>query len=638
MKKRRERRRAPPDPAPAAPEPPLTLPPGLQFALLALLLLAVAIALYWMALRYPPVFDDAHNVRDLTSKSFAARIISTSGLRWLSDASFGLVHALFGGGLFWQRIANVVLHAGTAILLYGFFSRLFRAVLDDPRARWMALAGALLFLLHPVAVYGVAYLIERSIIMATLFSALALWCVLEGLLRRSVAWYAGAAVAYLLAVSAKEHAVMMPAVAAALVLLMHGASLALARRIAWVFALFAVVGVAAVLRLRGVLGTAYEPFASDLFAQLGAARGDFDTDLAYPLSVMNQATLFFRYLLTWLLPWPGWMSVDVRTVFPRELVQWPYWAGFAAWIAYPVVAVCLLLKRGRLGLLGFGLLYPWLFALTEMVTVRVQEPFVLYRSYLWMSGLPAIVPALAGIAPAARWRVGIVAIACVAFTVAALERLDTFSTPLKLWNDVVSKNAGSQAPLVERGHIARGYVHFDSGRLDEAGADFERALEINPHSPDALVARASLKLQRERYSEAITDTSRAIDIDPRYGSAYDKRCAAKMGLGQAEDALKDCRKAVTLDPRNHEAWINTGALYHRWLKRPEEAATAYVRALQLDPENGVAHFNYAMLLFESGRRDEIVRYHVIMGCKGGVRTACKLAAGKQLRLPPGAGK
>ena len=72
MKKRRERRRAPPAPAPAAPEPPLTLPPGLQFALVALLLLAVAIALYWTALRYPPVFDDAHKVRDLTSKSFAA--------------------------------------------------------------------------------------------------------------------------------------------------------------------------------------------------------------------------------------------------------------------------------------------------------------------------------------------------------------------------------------------------------------------------------------------------------------------------------------------------------------------------------------------------------------------------------------
>src|SRR5262245_31756868 len=179
----------------------------------------------------------------------------------------------------------------------------------------MALAGALLFVVHPVAVYGVAYLIERSIIMATLFSVVSLWCVLEGLLRRSAWWYAGAAVAYVLAVSSKEHAVMLPAVAGAMAVLVQGMSVTLARRVAVALVLFAAVGVGVVLKLRGVLGSAYEPFASDMFGHLGA-RGEFDRELAYPLSVLNQATLFFRYLATLLVPWTGWMSVDVRTTFP----------------------------------------------------------------------------------------------------------------------------------------------------------------------------------------------------------------------------------------------------------------------------------------------------------------------------------
>src|SRR5688500_15611472 len=416
-KSRRKRRSQPPLPEPPRPTSDHRPP----FALAALALLGAALALYWGSLRHPLVFDD-HQLRDYALRTFYDEAASRLGLRWLADASFGWIYAAFGRNLLWQRLANVLLHACVAALLFGFLARLFRAVLDDPRSRWLALAGALLFLLHPVAVYGVAYLIERSIVMATLFSVLALWLVLDGMLRRWGRWDAIAAVAYVLAVSSKEHAVMLPAVAAALVLLAGGLSLEIARRLAWAFALFAAVGVAVVLRLRGVVGAAYEPFASDVFAHLGSASGEFDVALSYPLSVLNQATLFFRYLATWLLPWPGWMSIDVRIAFPQELLDWPYTAGFLAWLAYPVAATWLLLKRGRLGLLGFGLLYPWLYALTEVVAVRVQEPYVLYRSYLWMSGVPAILPALAG-GLGAGWRVGVAAADRLRLVVGARGRL-----------------------------------------------------------------------------------------------------------------------------------------------------------------------------------------------------------------------
>jgi tetratricopeptide (TPR) repeat protein len=630
MSHRRTRRRSRPDSPPAA-QPAAARQPGPPFALAALALLAAALALYWGALRHPLVFDD-FSLRDYLLRTYYAEAASRFGLRWVSDASFWWIHQLFGRDPLWQRLANVVLHAGAAAALYGFFSRLFRAVLDDPRSQWLALAGALFFLLHPAAVYGVAYLIERSIILATLFSVLALWCVLEGLLRRSAGWYAAAAAAYFLAVYSKEHAVMVPAVAAALALLVHGASLALARRMAWAFGLFAAVGIVMVLKSRGVLGTAYEPFAADVFTHLESRRGAFDAALAYPLSVVNQATLFFRYLLTWLLPWPGWMSVDVRTAFPQALVGWPHAAGFLAWLAYPVGAAWLLLQRRRLGLLGFALLYPWLFALTEVVTVRAQEPFVLYRSYLWMSGLPAIVPLVAG-GRAARWRIPLAAAVALVLAVAARERLDSFSSPLKLWNDAISKNADPRAPYVERAYIARGYIHFDAGRPALAGADFDRALELNPRSPDAYVARGSLRLHLARLAEALADMDRAIALDPGYASAYDKRCAVKMGLNRPLDAVADCDRAVTLDPKNHEAWINRGVLYHRWLKRAAEAAASYERALDLEPESGAAHFNYGMLLVESGRRDEAVRRHFVIGCRAGIRSACDVLERSRRQMP-----
>ena len=220
----------------------------------------------------------------------------------------------------WHRFLNVVLHAATAAALFSFLARLFGAILKAPGTRWFAFYGALLFLVHPVAVYGVAYLIERSIVLATLFSLLALRCVLEGLLRGSSAWYFGAAASYFLAVSSKEHAIMLPAVAVALVVLLRNHAGAGMRGLAIPAAIAGLIGLGVVFLARTLIGASYEPFTADALAALAGQGREFDPRLAYPLSVINQGWLFFRYLFAWILPWPGWLSVDLRVPFPQQLL------------------------------------------------------------------------------------------------------------------------------------------------------------------------------------------------------------------------------------------------------------------------------------------------------------------------------
>jgi len=305
-----------------------------RFSLAALALAGAALALYAAGLRYPSVFDDDYILAYLNPLVPDAVPPRAEWLRSLATHSFVWVHAAFGRDIVWQRLANVLAHAATGIVLCGFLARLFETVLGDARARWLAFFGALWFVVHPVAVYGTAYLTQRSIVLATLFSLVALWCVLEGLQRRRAGlWYAAAALAYVLALLCKEHAVMLPAVAVALVVLVRGVSLATLRAGAPWLALAAgvtAVIVAAVLATRStMLGAAYEPYADLIISQLG-----IDPALVYPLSVENQALLFCRYFTTWLMPWPGWLAIDLRTPFPRELLAWPYSASFALWLAY----------------------------------------------------------------------------------------------------------------------------------------------------------------------------------------------------------------------------------------------------------------------------------------------------------------
>jgi tetratricopeptide (TPR) repeat protein len=580
--------------------------------LVAAALFFTGLALYWSSLSNPLVFDD-FNLTQYDTRAYHAWQSTRFGPRWLSQASYWWINAALGTDMLWQRLTSVLLHAATAALLFGFLARLFAALLDDARLRWLAFFGALWFLLHPVAVYGVAYLVERSIVLATLFSVAALWCTLEGLQRRSLPWYAAAVGAYAMALFSKEHALMLPAAAFALAVLLRGFSL----RFLWILLVLAVLGAIVALQRRGVIGAAYEPFAAETLAAANVSPAQ-----AYPLSIVNQATFFFRYLATWLVPWTGWMSIDVRTHFPRELFGWPHALGFSLWLLYPVAAGWLLLRRGRLGLAGFALLMPWLLALTEFAAVRVQEPFVLYRSYLWMVCLPAAFPLLVA-RLSGRWQAALLSALCLALAAGALDRLATFANPVAIWDDALRKNTDVSVPRVERGWVNRGLAHLDAGRTEAAAADFARAIEINARSPDAWFARGILALRGGKFDAALADLDHAVALDPGYSAAFHKRCVVKAALGRMTDALADCDHAIALDPWDEEPWINRGAVY-RQLGRTDEAAANYEKALALKPGSGAAHYNYGILLLRQGRRDLAVREHFVIACKARVAQACEL--------------
>lgn len=553
--------------------------------------------------------------------------------RWISYGSFGWEHSLLGSDLLHFRVGNVLLHCGVAAMLFVFVRRLFAAVLPEGRApdpAWWAFFGALLFLIHPAAVYAVAYLVQRSIVMATLFSLVSLYCFLEGLLRGSRRWHVAAAAAYFVAVFSKEHAVMLPAVAAALALLVRGPSWRLARETWLPFVLYAAIGLLIVLQVRGLLGVQYEPHAEAAMLQLAESRaaGPAAADAAaqaaprYALSVINQGFLFFRYVATWLLPLPAWMSIDVRTPFPQQLMSWPQTAGFLAWLAWPGLALWLILQRGRAGLAGFALLSPWLLSLTEMASVRIQEVFVLYRSYLWMSLLPAGLPALIGRLPA-RWALAAMAAAGVALLPAFHDRLTSFSSEAGIWDDAVRKNRDLAAPFAERAWRARGIAHYKSARYDRALADFDRALEIAPRSADAWLARGTLFMRTAQTERALADFDRAVELDPRHFEALGRRCVVRMRLQRLAEALADCRRAAELWPYDPDNFTSLGmVLALRGEVAPAEES--YRRALSLDEPNGDAHYQYGVLLRGTGRGGE-ARRHFDAACRAKLERACAAA-------------
>ncbi|MFJ2989260.1 tetratricopeptide repeat protein [Collimonas sp. NPDC087041] len=500
-----------------------TLPPIFLLFLLPALL-------YGKFLWNPVVFDDQDFFNGTIHKEYLGKIFSLK-LRWLPYATFEWTREFLGLNLIWFHLENLALHIANSTALFLFLRRLFEIVIPQENAiasdaniiatlplSWLAFFCALIFSLHPASVYAVTYLSQRSILMATFF-ALIMWRLfLEGIVRENQYCLIASAVAYFFAVFSKEHTVMAPAVAAAIALLLRQPSQGIAKLIWPTFVLYGLIAILVMFEVKSehILGQTYEVNAAQMLARLAKQDPGFEIRMAYPLSILTQSFLFFKYLLIWIIPSPAWMSVDMYEDFAKRLWSWPQIVGLIGFIAYPLAAFYLLLQRGVKGLLGFALLCPWLLFITEFSTVRIQESFVIYRSYFWIIGLFSAMPFVVQKVPAKHAAIALIAIALVMIPTAWF-RLITFSHPLLLWDDAARLvEDKTDRPGVERIYYNRGQTLFRLAHYEQAIKDYDKALSVYPEYSYAYNGRGAAYLELKQYQRAMSDFDKTIELNPRY--------------------------------------------------------------------------------------------------------------------------
>lgn len=511
-----------------------------NIAMVMALLIATA-ALYGQFLWNPIVFDDLpfFMVDGQGNQPVSSYHFSPFELRSLPYATLAWGKAAFGLDLLHFRVENLLLHVAVVVSLFFFLEQLFDVIYSGQRAtsslsyRTLAFFAALLFALHPVATYAVGYLVQRTIVMATLFSLLAMLAYLRGSVRQKPLWLWASVPFYYLAVFSKEHAIMLPVVLVALTQLLHSDWQAKLKQRWAIFLAQGVVALFVIAVKRGIFGSIYEASAPEMLV-------DIDSALAYPLSLLTQSWLFFKYVGLWLFPNPAWMSVDMREPFAQSLWS-PYLLAFIAFLAWGAGAFWLLLRRGQNGLLGLAMLFPWLMFMTELSTVRIQESFVLYRSYLWAAGASCILPLLL-----AKFNkqiaLVIAAIVALAMFPVSMERLSTLSHPLLLWDDAEKLVAGrNNLPGMARIYNNRGLELLKIMRYDDAIKDFGLAIQLAPMMPSAYNNLGATYLEKGEWQTSIVFFDAAVRIMEESGKDWDSR--PFLGRARAFERLGDTDNA-----------------------------------------------------------------------------------------------
>lgn len=148
--------------------------------------------------------------------------------------------------------------------------------------------------------------------------------------------------------------------------------------------------------------------------------------------------------------------------------------------------------------------------------------------------------------------------------------------------EIDPKNMGSYS---NRGHCKESIGDYDGAILD-----WELAIELNPNDFGQYVNRAVTREAIGDYAGVIDDCTRAIELDPTYNIAHTLRGHARSEMGDYEGAIIDYSRGIELGSASAAAFDERGFAKSR-LGNYDEAIIDFNRAIELQPSSAEYYLN-----------------------------------------------
>ncbi len=565
-----------------------------------LLLLGLA---YQGSFKGPFVFDDlpaiVHNesIRSLwpLSRVLAPELgdggVTVSG-RPLVNLSLALNYSLGGESVTGYHVFNFLIHAASALLLFGVVRRsLLQAVVAPrfgARALPLALAVAALWALHPLQTAAVTYVVQRAEAMMGLCYLLALYSFIRATEKPETGnlkpeegrlpWLVVSVAACLAGMACKEVMVTAPL----MIFLYDRTFVAGAFGRAWQLRWKFYLQLAATWLLLAwlVAGTGGR----------GGTAG-FGAEASPWTYALTQCEAILHYLLLTLWPQPLVFDYGTATVAGLGEVWWQATAivGLGVAVGYAVV------RRPVVGFVGawfFGLLAPS----SSFVPVATQT-MAEHRMYLALIapvlliviGFHRLLGARAWIAAAGL---------AVIWAGATHARNADYATVQALWADTLAKR-----PANVRAHHNLGLAELAAGRLPEAEQHLRRAVELDPAAPEPHYNLGVVLARAGRRQEALAAYREVLRLEPAHGASRRNLGDLLMETDRPAEALAEYEGAIRAQPGVGEFHFSAGNACAA-LGRFEAAAAYYREAVRLQPAYAEAHNNLGNTLLELDRLPE----------------------------------
>ncbi len=510
-------------------------------------------------------------------------------LTWIAHMMDSQLFGMNAGG---HLLVNALIHIANTLLVFWF---LFRTT----HARWPSALAAALFALHPLHVESVAWAAERKDTLSTFFGLLSLIAYVRYAKGPSIRRYAWVAITLVLGLLAKPMLVTWPFV---MLLLdywpLRRFDLTPRKEMAtklWPllrekFPLFALVAASAVI--------------TTIAQSHGGAVRTFQ-DFPIALRLTNALVSYVKYLL--LTFWPN----DLGVYYPYTTAGTPAWQIIcAAFLLIGITAFCFFQRKSR-PYLVVGWLW-FLGALVPVIGIVQVGGQTMADRYFYIPSIGLFIVIAFGLADIAKTRRVAPSLSAAVASGILLALAILTNAQIHRWSDsfTLFKHTLAVTPpnLMIENNL--GSALSRSGLHDEAGAHFEKALQIIPAHYDSLLYDTLLNMgitrfYQNRLPEAIEYCQSALRVRPDAPKAHDLLGMALAMQGHGEAALDEMRHAAELAPNDADIQKDLGVTLAR-LGRIPESIDHFHEALRLNPYNASAHNNLGLSLLESGKPGESI--------------------------------
>jgi len=539
----------------------------------------------------------AHHMYPLTSTTWALLAL---GAR---DASGALRPAPY-------HAANLLLHLAATLLVYRILLLLLGPNRPEGTPRvGPALAGALLFALHPVQVEPVAWVTGAKDCLSGVLSLAAVWqflllCADRSVPpRRRVARAALATLAFSLALFAKPTAVVLPLFALAARAGLRASRATGAgqagsggRAAPWPGAGWVEYALPAAWLLLLAL-----PWA----AATKYTQRDEVLEVVAPLVIRPRVALDSVAFYIYKLVFPFALGPDYgrcpiasahRAVAPMAAVTWLVPLG----LLVPVLCSA----RRRQALVVAAVFVTALLPVLGLVPFAHQAISTVADRYLYLAMLA---PGLA-LAWTLQARPGPRCALAAALVLAVLGVRSNLQT--RHWRDTIAlfRHALAVNPHSALSNYNLGLAHAQRAELRTAVAYYRKALALAPRHKRAHNNLGNALGRMGRYAEAARHFSHAFRIDPSFAEAHYNLARVLDADRRPADAVSQYSRALSIDPGYLDAHYNLANLFFR-RGHVDRAIYHGSEALKLDPTDKDVHNNLGGFLRSKGRLDDAIAHY-----------------------------
>jgi len=144
----------------------------------------------------------------------------------------------------------------------------------------------------------------------------------------------------------------------------------------------------------------------------------------------------------------------------------------------------------------------------------------------------------------------------------------------------------------------------DPSALDQALQLERQAIALDDSQPMAHTLLSGIYVFKKQYDQASAEAERTLALDPNSAGGYEALARIMDSTGKSAEAIGLAEKAMRLDPRNREIYLFYEGWSYSQMGRYEEAISILRRHLTRFPNNSSAHALLVVDYTELGREGE----------------------------------